>query len=224
MEERHRENCLGLLSELSVPLPDRSIPSRLIRRVASLSTSQIFCPSHNFIVPPSESPSERLGTLKTRTLNLRLDSSPRASRPTVGFSLHSTVVIPTFRLRIPLVHFPSSLQLGYIRCRIVAWENNKRSPPLSLSSLCLSYLSSSASLSLRRRPLSASKAHSRLLKTLSLRKGLGLTAMAKRARKKGTTKDPVIVAQACVSNPHILSRTLNNFPEVHHAGGFFHQR
>ena len=34
-----------------------------------------FCPSHNFIVPPSESPSERLGTLETQALNLRLDSS-----------------------------------------------------------------------------------------------------------------------------------------------------
>ena len=34
-----------------------------------------ICPSHNFIVPPSESPSEHLGTLETQALNLRLDSS-----------------------------------------------------------------------------------------------------------------------------------------------------
>ena len=33
-----------------------------------------FCPSHKFVVPPSESSSKHFRTLETRTPNLRLDS------------------------------------------------------------------------------------------------------------------------------------------------------
>ena len=56
-----------------------------------------FCPSHNFIVPPSESPSERLGTIETRALNLRLDSSPRSPPPSLPFSSRRRVLYRSHR-------------------------------------------------------------------------------------------------------------------------------
>ena len=61
------------------PFNGRSCPARF-KFVPCLQNDQpfprpTFCSSHNFIVPPSEYPSERLGTLETRALNLRLDSS-----------------------------------------------------------------------------------------------------------------------------------------------------
>ena len=57
----------------SRPKRRQCYPSLLNRTTFYIQSD--FCPSHNFIVPPSESPSERLGTLETRALNLRLDSS-----------------------------------------------------------------------------------------------------------------------------------------------------
>ena len=59
--------------------PDQRTPQTLTSPNAAPSSfsstaESDFCPSHNFVVPPLESPSERLGMLE-RALNLRLDSS-----------------------------------------------------------------------------------------------------------------------------------------------------